>query len=83
MEDHNAKLCCNIYEDTVGLDKRNEIGEKLIKLANVHGIVHGNTWFKKQPRRLWTWKNPRENQMHYISQYWIQKYITGGKTLPG
>ena len=41
-----------IQFDFMAMAKETKYEKKLIELANSHGIVIGNTWFKQQPMRF-------------------------------
>ena len=73
LGDFNAKVGMDRYEDIVGsfgLGERNFRGERLISWCDANNLVLANTWFKKHPRLLWTWKSPGgryKNQIDYIA----------------
>ena len=73
LGDFNAKVGKDRYEDVVGpfgLGERNFRGERLISWCDASNLVLTNTWFKKHPRLLWTWKSPggrNKNQIDYIT----------------
>ena len=71
MGDMNAKIGHGTDESAVGphgLGQRNERGDKFAEWCEQHDQV--NTWYKKHPRHLWTWRNPAgtaKNQIDYIT----------------
>ena len=73
MGDFNAKVGEGRFEDVVGpygLGERNFRGERLISWCDANDLMLANTWFRKHPRLLWTWKSPGgryKNQIDYIA----------------
>ena len=71
--DLNAKVGSGTDGRTVGVHEtgeRNEHGEKWVQWCDSKNMVIMNTWFKKHPRRLYTWKSPGDcsrNQIDYIA----------------
>lgn len=76
MGDFNAKIGRGAEGDIIGhygLGERNERGEQLSEFAGEWRFVVTNTFFTLPPRRLYTWKSPRDsgeniirNQIDYI-----------------
>ncbi|XP_030747721.1 craniofacial development protein 2-like [Sitophilus oryzae] len=76
MRDLNAKLGKGRYENIIGpfgLGTRNERGDRLLQFCQEKSMAVANTWFQHHPRRLYTWKSPRDqtesvvrNQIDYI-----------------
>jgi exonuclease III len=61
-----------------GLGKRNERGERLLSFCAERKLTILNTTFTHHPRRLYTWKSPRDryrNQIDFIlvPQRWQQQ----------
>ena len=53
-----------------GLGEANDAGERFREFCEEQELVLVNTWFKKHPRRLYTWKSPdgkSRNQIDYIA----------------
>ena len=85
----NAKVGSETDGRTVGphgTGERNEQGEKWVQWCDSKNMVIMNTWFKEHPRKLYTWKSPRDhsrNQTDYIainSQF--KRGIKGVKMYP-
>lgn len=95
MGDFNAKVGRGRSGNHIGphgLGERNACGEKLCTLAGENDLVIMNTFFKLPPRRLYTWKAPKDgkngtiirNQIDYIMVN--QRYRNSckvAKTYPG
>uniref|UniRef100_A0A8D9EV91 Craniofacial development protein 2 n=1 Tax=Cacopsylla melanoneura TaxID=428564 RepID=A0A8D9EV91_9HEMI len=94
MGDFNAKLGAGKTSDHVGpfgLGERNPRGDELEIFAETHQLVVLNTWFRQPPRKLYTWKSPKDkpgeivrNQIDYIminKRY--RNSCTAIKTYPG
>lgn len=75
-----------------GLGERNDRGETLNMFVAEHNLIVLNTFFKLPPRRLYTWKSPKDNgedviirnQIDYIlvnARY--RNSFTSVKTYPG
>ena len=73
MGDLNAKVGNEKKYDVVGphgLGERNERGSQFIEWCESNDLMITNTWFKKHPRKLYTWKSPGDqirNQIDYIT----------------
>uniref|UniRef100_A0A8D8QVD8 Craniofacial development protein 2 n=1 Tax=Cacopsylla melanoneura TaxID=428564 RepID=A0A8D8QVD8_9HEMI len=94
MGDFNAKIGKGRTSDFVGpfgLGERNDRGDNLEIFAETHHLAIMNTWFKQPPRRLYTWKAPKDkpdriirNQIDYIL---VNKRFRNGciavRTYPG
>ena len=86
----NAKVgeerACDIV-GPYGLGIRNERGEKLIEWCKRENLCTLNTWYKNHPRRLWTWKSPRDCVGNHIDFIMIRKRfrnaVKNSKTAPG
>ncbi|XP_072027808.1 craniofacial development protein 2-like [Amphiura filiformis] len=74
MGDFNAKVGeCQPDEEAImgkfGYGQRNKRGEMLLECAAQHKLVIGNTFFKKNKNRYWTWESPdghTRNQIDFI-----------------
>ena len=71
----------------IGLDVRNEAGQKLIEFCQENALVIENTLFQQHKRRLYTWTSPdgqHRDQIDYIlcSQRW-RSSIQSAKTRLG
>lgn len=74
MGDFNAKIGKNRNENeeftgNFGLGTRNERGDRLINFQEQHKIYNMNSFFKKKPKRRWTWTSPNgqyKNEIDYI-----------------
>ena len=63
-----------------GLGEANDAGERFREFCEEQELVLFNTWFKKHPRRLYTWNSPdgkSRNQIDYIAidQKWKTSVI--------
>ena len=90
MGDFNAKVGRGRFEDVVGpfgLGERNFRGERLISWCDANDLMITNTWYKKHPRLLWTWKSPGDrtrNQIDYITiNKRFRNAIIDTRTFPG
>ena len=88
--DFNAKVGNERIGNTVGsfgLGKKNDRGNNLVTWCQSHDLVITNTWFKNHPRRLYTWRGPRDrtrNKIDYIMVSHRSRYsIISCKTFPG
>lgn len=94
MGDWNAKIGKGERGNLVGafgLGERNERGDRLYTFCLEHQFVITNTYFKLPPRRLYTWRSPRDqpnsivrNQIDYILiNRRFRNSCTSAKTYPG
>lgn len=63
MGDFNAKVGEGSTSDLIGpfgLGERNTRGDRLEEFAATNELVVLNTWYKQPPRRLYTWKSPKD-----------------------
>ncbi|CAF2370343.1 unnamed protein product [Rotaria sp. Silwood2] len=91
MGDFNAKVGKqNVIGPAVGpfgLGEANDAGDRFREFCEEHELILVNTWFKKHPRRLYTWKSPdgkSRNQIDYITinQKW-KTSVMDCTTYPG
>ncbi|XP_029162270.1 craniofacial development protein 2-like [Nylanderia fulva] len=64
MGDFNSRIGKERYEDLVGpfgLGIRNERGERLVQFCQEEDMRVTNTWYQLPPRRLYTWRSPRDS----------------------
>lgn len=94
MGDINSKIgqgeCLDIV-GKYGLGTRNERGDRLVQFCQEGNLVVLNTFFALPPRRLYTWKSPRDradnvvrNQIDFImvnKRY--RNSVLSAKTYPG
>ena len=73
-EDFNARVGADASEATVlgeyGYGERDDSGQRLIEFCSEHKLVLANTFFKRHPRRLYTWKQAGDisrAQLDYIA----------------
>ena len=90
MGDFNAKVGSDQFEDLIGpfgLGDRNFRGERLISWCDANELILTNTWFKKHPRLLWTWKSPGggyKNQIDFIAiNKRFRNAVMDTRTFPG
>lgn len=86
----NSKVGRGRVGDTVGafgLGDRNDRGDMWIEWCEEYNRMIVNTWFRLHPRRLYTWKSPRDNyinQIHYTTKNnRFRSSIVRCKTYPG
>ena len=79
-----------MFEDPIGpfgLGDRNLRGERLISWCDANELILTNTWFKKHPRLLWTWKSPGggyKNQIDFIAiNKRFRNAVKDTRTFPG
>jgi exonuclease III len=64
MGDFNSRIGKERYGDLVGpfgLGTRNERGERLVQFCQEEDMKATNTWYQLPPRRLYTWRSPRDS----------------------
>ncbi|XP_029164802.1 craniofacial development protein 2-like [Nylanderia fulva] len=64
MGDFNSRIGKERYEDLMGpfgLGIRNERGERLVQFCQEEDMRVTNTWYQLPPRRLYTWRSPRDS----------------------
>ena len=88
MGDLNAKVGSGREGKTVGphgLGERNDRGDRLVQLCESKDMVITNTWFKEHPRRLYTWRSPRDrSRIAFIAiNNRFKRAVRGAKTYPG
>lgn len=91
MGDFNARVGANASEVTVlgeyGYGDRDDSGQRLIEFCSEHKLVLANTFFKRHPRRLYTWKQAGDisrAQLDYIAISREWRYgVDNAKTYPG
>lgn len=94
MGDFNAKVGKGRVGEIVGpygLGERNERGDRLCNFCEEYQMVVTNTFFKLHPRRLYTWKSPKDspnqiirNQIDYIMiNKRFRNSVISVKTYPG
>ena len=73
MGDFNAKVGRKKdgerFVGKYGIGERNERGERLVAWAESMEMFIANTWYKKKPKRRWTWISPnaeKKNEIDYI-----------------
>ncbi|XP_070159981.1 craniofacial development protein 2-like [Polyergus mexicanus] len=74
MGDFNSKIGQNTQMDppyigTFGLGERNQRGQEMRNFLSKEKIYCMNTFFKKHPKRKWTWKsseNSTKNEIGYV-----------------
>ncbi|ESO02778.1 hypothetical protein HELRODRAFT_174195 [Helobdella robusta] len=68
-----------------GYGIRNEEGRRVLELADAHSMVVGNTWFTREPVRLFTYRSGEHRSMiDYIlvrAKHW--KYVKNVKAIRG
>jgi len=76
MGEWNRVIGDETYRNIVGshgLGRRNHRRQMLIDFCERNGLNDNNTWFKKQKRRLYTWKAPGDWSRHHLD-YIIVKH---------
>jgi len=74
MGDFNAKVGTKQNSDknvgNFGFGKRNKRGDKLVEFTEVNKLLISNTFFKKKPQKMRTWKGSNmiknENRLRFI-----------------
>ena len=69
MGDLNAKVGYERIDEVVGpwgLGNKNDRGERWIEWCMENKQIIGNTWFRRHPRNLWTWKGPGDRSRSQI-----------------
>ncbi|MFH4978111.1 hypothetical protein AB6A40_004820 [Gnathostoma spinigerum] len=73
MGDFNAKIGRGKegekYIGRQGIGKRNERGERMAMMVETKKLYVGNSWFRKNAKRRWTWIAPnaaKKNEIDYI-----------------
>ncbi|KAL1446308.1 hypothetical protein WDU94_012325 [Cyamophila willieti] len=94
MGDFNAKLGSEQKTELIGshgLGERNDRGDMLERFMEQYSLVALNTQFKQHPRRLYTWKSPKDkpekvirNQIDFILiNKRFRNSCTNMRTYPG
>ena len=70
-----------------GMGTRNKRGERLLEFCHQNELIITNTYFKQNPRKLYTWKSPDVDTRNQIDYILINKRfrncVKQAKTYPG